>query len=81
MWRKPPHGLSIPYIKNKMSKNGFEFMQHNIQFSDNSKINQKGFRGYNPLFKVSYMLQIIMKGIIGIWTSEIHVTNDESMIK
>ena len=56
MWRKPPHGLSIPYIKNKMSRNGFEFMQHNIQFSDNSKINQKGFRGYGPLFKVIYPL-------------------------
>ena len=56
-------------------------MRRNIPFSDNSKINQKGVRGYNPLFKVSYMLQIIMKGIIGIWNSRMHVTIDEIMIK
>ena len=80
-WLKPPHGLSIPYVKNVMSINAFEFMRHNIHFSDNSNIKQKGVRGCDPLFKVSYLLQIIMKGMRGVWTSGKHVTIKESMIK
>ena len=63
-----------------MSKNGFEFMQHNIQFYDNSKINQKGFRSYGPLFKVIYPLYIMIKGVIVVWTDRRHVTIDDSMI-
>ena len=42
MWRKPPHGLSIPYVKNEISRDAFEFMCRNIHFSDNSKIKNKG---------------------------------------
>ena len=81
MWRKPPHGLSTPYVKNAMSRNEFEFMRRNIPFSDNSKIKQKGVCSYDPLFKVRYMLQITMKGMRGVWTSGKYITIDESMIK
>ena len=81
MWRKPPRGISIPYVDNAMSRNVVEFMRRDIPFSDNSRINKKGVRIYNPLFKVFYMLQIIMKGMRGVWTSRKHVTIDKSMIK
>ena len=92
MWRKPHHGISIPirqecnvekyvYVKNAMSRNMFEFMWRNIHFSDNSKIKHKGVRGYDPLFKVIYPFQIMMKGMIFVWTAGKHVTIDKIMIK
>ena len=81
MWRKPPHGLSIPYFKNAMLINAFDFMRRNIQFSDNPKINQKFVRGYDPLLEVSYPLQIMMKGMRGRWTAVKYVTIYESVIK
>ena len=81
MWCKPPHGLSIPYVNNTMSINAFKFMWHNIHFSENAKIKKKGVCGYDPLFKVSYMLQIMMKGMRGRWTAVKYVTIYESVIK
>ena len=81
MWCKPPHGLSTPYVKNAMSRNALEFMWRNIHFLDNSKINQKGVCIYDPLFKVSYPLQITMKGMRGVWNAGKNVTVDKSMIK
>ena len=81
MWRKPLHVLSAPHVKNVMLRNVFEFMWRNIHFLENSKINHKGVRGYGPLFKVSYLLQITMKGMRGVWTSRKYVTIDKSMIK
>ena len=81
MWHKLTHGLSIPYVKNEISRDVFEFMQRNIHFSDNSKIKHKGVRGYDPLFKVSYQLEIIMKGMRGVWTDGKHLTIDDIMIK
>ena len=56
MWRKSPHGLSIPYAKNEILRDVFEVMWRKIHFSDNSNIKQKGVRGYDPLFKVIYTL-------------------------
>ena len=81
MRRKPPYRLQIPYVKNAMSKNAFEFMRRNIHFYDNSKIKHKGVRGYNPLFNVIYPWKINMKGIRGIGNAINHVTLDNSMIK
>ena len=59
----------------------FDFMWRSIRFSDNSKINHKVVCGYDPLFKVSYPLEIMTKRITGVWTAINHVTIDESMIK
>ena len=81
MWRKPPHGLSIPYVMNEILIDTFDFRRSNIHFSDNSKIKQKVVCGYDPLFKVSYPFLIIMKGVRGVWTAINHVTIDKSLIK
>ena len=56
MWRKPHHGLAIPYVKNVMLRDEFEFKRRNINFSDNSRIKRKGGCGYYHLFNVSYWL-------------------------
>ena len=56
-------------------------MRRNIHFFNNSKIKQKFVRGYNPLSKVNYPLEIIIKVIRGVWTSVKHVYINKSMIK
>ena len=62
-----------------MLRDMFDFMRRNIHFYDNSRINQKGVRGYDLLFKVSYPLEIIMKGMKVVWTSKTHVTINNSI--
>ena len=64
-----------------MSRDAFEFMRHNIHFSDNSNINKNGVHVYNPLFKVIHPLEIIMKGVRSVGTVGKHVTIDNSMVK
>ena len=56
-------------------------MRCNIHFPDNSKINKKGVRGYDPLFKFRYQLKIIIEGIRGVWTSGKHVNIGNIMIR
>ena len=55
-------------------------MRRNIHFSENSKINQKGVHGYDPLFKVRYLLGITMKKTRGVWTARKNYTIDGIMI-
>ena len=56
-------------------------MRRNIHFYKNSEINQKGVRGYNTLSKIIYLLEIMIKGISGVWNARKNVTIDKSMIK
>ena len=56
-------------------------MRRSIHFSEKSKIQQDGVRIYNTLFKVSYLLKIMIKVMRGVWTARKHVTIDESMVK
>ena len=81
LWRKPPHGISLPYVQNMMSRNAYEFLRRHIHFADDSKRKKKGLRGYDPLFKVRYVLVLFMKGIMLAWIAGQLVTIDESMIK
>jgi len=81
MWRRAPHGISLPYVRNAMSRNAFEFMRRNIHFADNATQKAQGELGYDPLFKVSYPLGVIMKGMRSAWTPGQHVTINESMIR
>ena len=81
MWRRGPYGVNIPYIQNTMTAQGYEFMRRFIHFSDNSKRKPKTVCGYDPLFKVRYPLDVLMKGMRGAWLAGKHVTIDESMIR
>ena len=62
-WRSPPHGLALPYVMNTMSRSAFEFLRRYIHFADNNKANPKGTTGYDPLFKVKYVLDVMMNGM------------------
>ena len=55
-WARPPYGISLPYIKNSMTLDAFQFMRRYFHPS-NSKIQvPKGHVGYDPLFKICFVL-------------------------
>ena len=81
LWRESPYGLRIPYIQNAMTRDAYTFMRRFIHFSDNSRRKGKGISGFDPLFKVRYPLDVMMKGMRSAWTAGQHVTIDESMIR
>ena len=81
LWRKPPHGISMPYVRNTMPRNAFEFMRRNIHFADNSRRYPATHPCYDPLFKLAYPLKVFMSGINAAWQAGKYVTIDESMIK
>jgi hypothetical protein len=61
LWRSSPHGLYMPYIQNSMTRNAYEFMWRYIHFCDNNKRKAKGKSGYNPLLKVKWIMDEILK--------------------
>jgi hypothetical protein len=81
LWRNPPHGISIPYVRNSMLRDAYEFMRRSIKFCDNMKQKEHNVAGYDPLFKVRYPLEVTMKGLRGAWIAGQHVTINKSMIK
>ena len=81
MWRSAPHGLSIPYIRNSMRLDAYEFARRSIHFADNAEQVPQGKEGYDALFKVKYPMDVMMNGIRKSWNVGKHVTVDESMIR
>ena len=81
LWRGPPYGVSIPYIRNTMTWDAYVFMRQYIHFCDNSKQISAGNIGHDPLFKVRYSLDTMMGGMRSAWNAGKHVTIDESMIR
>jgi hypothetical protein len=64
-----------------MTRNAYEFMRQHIHFVDNSMNILSGSDGYDPLFKVMYMLKSIQEGLLKVWTARKDVAIDESIIK
>ena len=81
LYARSPYGVSIPLLRNVMTRDAYKFMRRYIHFCDNSKKKKKGEKGYDPLFKVSNALDEIGKGLRRAWKSGQRVTIDESMIK
>ena len=45
MWRqKAPYGLSLPYVRNSMTRDAYEFLRRNIHFADNTLQQPEGTR-------------------------------------
>ena len=36
MWQKAPYRLSLPYVRNSMTRDAYEFLRRNIHFADNT---------------------------------------------
>jgi hypothetical protein len=81
LYRKSPHGINVPILRNVMTRDAFTFMRRFVHFCDNQTRKRKGMHGYDPLCKVSYALDEMMKGMHRAWVAGKHVTIDESMIK
>ena len=73
MWRRRPRGISIPFVKNAMPLEAYEFMRSFIHFSDNANWVDKGTTGYDPLFKVRYPMSLFMKGMREAWVAGKHL--------
>jgi hypothetical protein len=81
LWRESPYGIRFPYLQNAMTRDAFTFMRRFIHFWDSSKRKGKGTVGFDPLYKVRYPLDVMMKGMRLAWTAGKHVTIDESMVR
>jgi hypothetical protein len=46
-----------------MTRSAFEFIRRYIHFYDNEKRKAKGQPGYDPLFKITWILNSILNGI------------------
>ncbi len=75
------NGLSIPFIRNTMTTHAFRFHRNFIHFSDSKKQKSKGQRGYDPLFKVTPIIELLMRRIRTVWIAGDKITIDESMIR
>ena len=56
-----PYGLYTPFIKNTMPSHAFDFARRYIHFANNNKQNKNGETGYDPLFKVQNIMDIVME--------------------
>ena len=57
------YGINIPLLCNVMKRDAYRFMRRFIHFCDNDKQKDNKAKGYDPLFKVTYALDEIAKGI------------------
>ncbi len=68
-----------------MHRDAFRWMRRYIHFTDNSKCKNKpkdeSDTNYDPLSKIRYILEQLMKGMHNSWTAGKNVVIDESMIK
>lgn len=82
MWRRPPYGISIPYVSSTMSRNSYEFIRRYIHVCDNTAPRASSTEaGYDPIYKTSFVMEEIMTLMQKAWTAGKHITIDESMIK
>jgi len=80
---RPAYGLGYTPIQNAMNRDAFNFMRRYIHFEDNAR--KKGYGPkdplHEPLFKIKWVLDEMMKAQTKQWVPGEHVTIDESMIK
>ncbi len=81
MWRRPPYGISMPYVQNTMQRDTFEFLQRYIHFADNYQWQKQSDNNYDPLIKVTYVLKEVRSGIRQVWQAGTDASLNESIIK
>jgi hypothetical protein len=64
-----------------MRQDAFEFLRRHIHFADNHKQKHEAESGYDPVFKVRYVLDEIGKGLIRVGSAGKKLSLDVSMIK
>ena len=74
------YGVSVPFIQNTMPQKAFIFLRNYMHFSHTQDQRSSGERGYDPLFKVRRIINMLMACIRTVWIAGDGVTIDESMI-
>ncbi len=64
-----------------LGNSSYEVLGRHIHFADNHKQKHQSEPGYDPLFKVRYVLDEIGKGLIGVWSAGKKLSLDELMRK
>ena len=64
-----------------MKRDAYKFMRRFMHFADNYLRKKPYKEGYDRLFKVSHVIDEVLKGIHHTWKAGKRVTVDESMIK
>ena len=74
------YGMTIPIALNAMPLSLFHFIRSHLHFSDASQQAPKGSKDYDPLFKVRYIIDELMKSMRSCWIAGDRVAVNESMI-
>lgn len=72
--------ISFPYLENSLSRDAFKFIERYIYFNDNNNCKQPDKLGFDLLYKVQYILNILQKGLQKAWIARENIIIDESMI-
>ena len=59
--------MSFPHVRNIMTRDTYDFLRRYINFIDNDNKRKKGNGNYNPMFKVSYVLNKLRKMLVKSW--------------
>ena len=81
LYPKGRYGISMPQLRNVMTRYAFTFMRRYIHFSENDKQKPKGEHKYDPLFKVNFALDAVQADLHASWVAGQHLVIDESMVK
>lgn len=73
--------LDVPVIQNTMPRNSFTFLRQYIHFSIGSEQKPQGDPKYDPLFKVRFIIDVLMASIKACRNAGDRVAIDESMIR
>ena len=79
-WSSDPL-LRVPAIADVMSRNRFQKLSQYFHLSDNSKAVPKGQPGYDPLYKVRPLLDLVMENSHTHYNPGRDISIDEAMIK
>ena len=73
--------LRVPAIADVMSRNRFQKLSQYFHLNDNSKAKAKGEPGYDPLFKVRPLLDLVTNNSRAHYNPGKDISLDEAMIK
>ena len=73
--------MYVPYIQNTMPKHPFKFPRNFINFPQTKDRKKRNENGYNPMFKVAFVLEELTRGMQHAWVAGERLTINESMIQ
>lgn len=72
--------MYLPFIQNTLTQDAFKFIRKCIYFSVSAYQKRQGKHGYDPLFKVGKVMDLVINGLCMFWIAGERITIDGSMI-